>query len=90
MGYLVERVVSHPGARSSGAVSQKETLILVLYGEIRVESEGETETLRAGSRLQVPSGVAYGLEVVSGSSAYWIHATRPEARGSAEASLPPT
>ena len=78
MGYRVERVVSHPGTKSAGLSSKMETLILVLHGEFRVDSKDETEMLRAGSRLLVPSGVVYDLEVVSESSVYWIQGTRPE------------
>lgn len=82
LGYRVERAVYPPGARISNQLLDVDSVILVLFGRLRAESESESIELGPGDRLEIPSGVPNRLEVVGETSVYLLHAvreTRPEA-----------
>jgi mannose-6-phosphate isomerase-like protein (cupin superfamily) len=85
MGYRVERAVTHPGTLISQQMFDEETLILILHGEMLSRSGDQELVLGAGSRLRVPSGVPYTLQVVGEVSVYWIHARRREQPDAQEA-----
>lgn len=82
LGYRVERLVYPPGARISNQLLEVDSVILVLFGAIRVESAGEIVDLGPGDRLDIPSGVPNWIEVTGETSVYLLHAvreTRPQA-----------
>ena len=81
LGYRTDRSVAYPGSTVSNQVFDSETLILLLFGELRVESGEEALELGAGGRLHVPSGVAYRVRVSGETAAYWIEAQRREEKG---------
>ncbi len=74
LGYTVERSVMNPGAILSNQIFDEKTMIIVLFGRIRVTSNEQTEVLGPGDRLEVPSGVPYALQVEGETAAYWLHA----------------
>ncbi len=74
LGYTVERCVLTPGAVLSNQIFDEKTLIVLLFGHIRVTSNEQSEHLGPGDRLEVPSGVPYALQVEGETAAYWLHA----------------
>jgi len=89
LGYHVERCITHPGTRLSNQIFDEKTLILVLLGRVRVQSNEESAILGPGDRLDVPPGVPYILEVEEGAPAYWLHALLKEETPEPDASAPP-
>ncbi|MBD3162606.1 MAG: hypothetical protein GF346_09585 [Candidatus Eisenbacteria bacterium] len=83
-GYRTERCVAHPGSRMANQILSQETLVLLLYGRVSIESGGERVELRGGGRMHVPSGVPYVLTVEGEEAAYWLQGRRAERPGSAE------
>ncbi len=78
LGYTVERCVMSPGAVLSNQIFDEKTLIILLFGRIRVTSNEQSEQLNPGDRLEVPSGVPYALQVEGETAAYWLHALPKE------------
>jgi glyoxylate utilization-related uncharacterized protein len=77
-GYSTERVTAHPGYQASNQQFGDETLILVLFGHLRAECQGQVVSLGPGDHLHVPAGVFYQLAVAGETTAYWIQAHRKE------------
>ncbi|MDM7915372.1 MAG: cupin domain-containing protein [Candidatus Eisenbacteria bacterium] len=78
LGYSVERVVTHPGATLAGQRYEEEVEILVLWGFLVLERDGETRVLGPGGRAHVPPGVPFSIQARGETPAYWLHASRTE------------
>jgi len=61
-----------PGASNPPHLHDREEVMFVLSGEVRVTADGEGIGLFAGDALIVPSGTAHRIENVGGEEAEWL------------------